>query len=208
MSEPKGHNGLPRRFVTSHSSRTSWETNPQPAGVPNAERTRPWPHTLPPLSDRTVSSSGSCSSSCVVSSARSWGRWQVFPRHAVCLCVVLREAVPAGQEAAAARSAAVLLREHVASLNTCHFCIDATRWYEMRRSGSTARLMPCRSTGPAPCSPTPSGRPWTTPRSSRPREMSHPRRSRLCGASTVSGRSATSSGWSRASMSTTSRTAA
>jgi alkylhydroperoxidase family enzyme len=35
---------------------------------------------------------------------------------------------------------AVLIREHVASLNMCHFCMDATRWYEMRRSGSTARF--------------------------------------------------------------------
>jgi alkylhydroperoxidase family enzyme len=35
---------------------------------------------------------------------------------------------------------AVLIREQVASTNMCHFCMDATRWYEMRRGGNTARL--------------------------------------------------------------------
>jgi alkylhydroperoxidase family enzyme len=35
---------------------------------------------------------------------------------------------------------AVIVREQVASLNVCHFCMDATRWYEMRRTGDTARL--------------------------------------------------------------------
>jgi alkylhydroperoxidase family enzyme len=34
---------------------------------------------------------------------------------------------------------AVVVRQQVARLNTCHFCMDATRWYEMSHSGSTAR---------------------------------------------------------------------
>lgn len=34
---------------------------------------------------------------------------------------------------------AVLIRQQVARLNTCHFCMDATRWHEMKQSGNTAR---------------------------------------------------------------------
>ena len=39
------------------------------------------------------------------------------------------------------RQTAVLVREQVASINTCLFCMDATRWYAMRESAdSLARL--------------------------------------------------------------------
>jgi alkylhydroperoxidase family enzyme len=34
---------------------------------------------------------------------------------------------------------ALLVRQQVASLNTCHFCMDATRLYEMTHSGNTGR---------------------------------------------------------------------
>jgi alkylhydroperoxidase family enzyme len=32
----------------------------------------------------------------------------------------------------------VLIRERVASINTCHFCMDAARWYAMRESPANA----------------------------------------------------------------------
>jgi alkylhydroperoxidase family enzyme len=32
----------------------------------------------------------------------------------------------------------VLIRERVASVNTCHFCMDAARWYAMRESPANA----------------------------------------------------------------------
>ena len=32
----------------------------------------------------------------------------------------------------------VLIREHVASINSCHFCIDITRWYATRKSPDNA----------------------------------------------------------------------
>ena len=61
---------------------------------------------------------------------------------------------------------AVAIREQVASLNTCHFCMDATRWYERCSSPAPRRAAtPCRSTGRARSTPTPSGPPSTTPRS-------------------------------------------
>jgi alkylhydroperoxidase family enzyme len=35
---------------------------------------------------------------------------------------------------------AMLIREQVASLNMCHFCMDAARWYALRKLGDTRRL--------------------------------------------------------------------
>jgi alkylhydroperoxidase family enzyme len=35
---------------------------------------------------------------------------------------------------------AALIREQVASINTCHFCMDAARWYAMREFGDTKQL--------------------------------------------------------------------
>jgi len=49
------------------------------------------------------------------------------------------------------RQTAVLIREQVASINTCLFCMDATRWYAMKESPeSLARLdaLPAYRTSP------------------------------------------------------------
>jgi alkylhydroperoxidase family enzyme len=35
------------------------------------------------------------------------------------------------------KETAVLIREHVASLNTCTFCMDAARWYALRKSANS-----------------------------------------------------------------------
>jgi alkylhydroperoxidase family enzyme len=35
---------------------------------------------------------------------------------------------------------AVIIRDRVSSLNTCLFCIDATRWYAIKEFGDTARI--------------------------------------------------------------------
>jgi alkylhydroperoxidase family enzyme len=35
---------------------------------------------------------------------------------------------------------AALIREQVASINMCHFCMDAARWYAMRELGDTKRF--------------------------------------------------------------------
>ena len=45
---------------------------------------------------------------------------------------------------------AAIIRVRVASINTCHFCIDATRYYAMKQFGDTARLDALADYGTSP----------------------------------------------------------
>jgi alkylhydroperoxidase family enzyme len=96
----------------------------------------------------------------------------------------------------------ILIRERVASINTCLYCMDASRWYAMTKSPDVLPKLDALAeyqTSPR----APSARLLATSASWSSTGASARIRSPSCPGTTASARSATSSGWWLASTCTT-----